>query len=266
MPSVNAGPSNSQTVNVTADLTNPVGAGQLGSAPATVAQSAIPIGIAPTGSIGANGALTMGTAMPVGTPFALQYQSAYFYFPAGATYSGSQAGFYFTKMSSTTAGIVYRDTWASTGTPIIPSSPVAISDPGPGAYTGVTTAVIPISIIVPGNAIGANGSLSIDLLASYLNSAGSKTLAATFGGSAIQTTSQTTTASIWVIKTFVARGLTNDLVGLNGNVPGATANAGNQHITVDTTQSQPFNISLTVAVATDFIILEYFRISTVYGP
>ena len=60
MPAVNLGPSSNQTQNITAGMVPSISAGNV-SAGLMVAQSGIGVGIAPTGTMGANGAVTMGT-------------------------------------------------------------------------------------------------------------------------------------------------------------------------------------------------------------
>ena len=74
-------------------------AGVLAKSTFVVARSAIPVILAPNGTIATNGTVTLGTALP------LVYASAWVRFPAGAVVGGL-AGLYFVKFSSTTVGQV----------------------------------------------------------------------------------------------------------------------------------------------------------------
>ena len=61
-----------------------------------VLRGAVPIGIPPNGTIGNNGALTLGTALD------RVYPAIYLRFPSGALYTGSPATLYYTVCSTTT--------------------------------------------------------------------------------------------------------------------------------------------------------------------
>lgn len=52
-------------------------------------QSAVPVGIAPSGTMGANGSVTLGTALSV-----VYSVGVFLYYPASAAYTASAAGFY----------------------------------------------------------------------------------------------------------------------------------------------------------------------------
>lgn len=98
--------------------------------PYILAQCNVPIGIAPTGTMAANGAITLGTALNTTYSGGL-----WLYLPAGAAYAGSLAGFYWTVMSSTTLGTVYNNTYTPGTDPVdIPASPTAISAWAGGFY------------------------------------------------------------------------------------------------------------------------------------
>lgn len=288
MPSVNAGPSNSATVNtqtplvsslttapVVSQLSNlvvgiPALTTQAGVALGNaslgllIGQTAIPVGIAGTGSMGANGALTLGTALVASPPYTA---GCYFFFPAGAVFSGSAAGFYFTKMSSTTAGTVFNNTYAAaSGAPSIPANPLAVVDAGPGAYTGVTTIQTGLQFTVPANALGNNGALQFEQLFTYTNSAGTKTFTTTWGGTNILTTGTSTTQFVYQTRSIVNRGVTN----LQILPPTAIFNMGNSSgstiatTAVDTTVSSTVACVMTLGTATDNMVIEFVRVSAFY--
>lgn len=265
----NTGPSNVQTPNITAALVNAPSANN-SVAPLQISQSGIGVGIAGTGTIGANGALTLGTALATGAYAA----GLYLYFPAGAVYAGSIAGAYFTKMSSTTAGVVYNNLYVSgTAGPSIPAALTLVSDAGPGAYTGLTTAQTFVQVPVPANVIGPNGALQVETLFSYTNSAGTKTFSGTLTGAssgsfAFLNGSATTTATFYMLKSIINRGVTNVQTGCpagTGAVFGANAASMTAVSNVDTTAITTLAITMTLNTATDNCILEYYRFAAYYG-
>ena len=134
-----------------------------------------PVLITPSGTMAANGAVTFGTAIALDGSAVLT-DGLWAYFPAGAVYAGSDAGFYWTVMSSATGGTVY-DTMYEPGVTSgeRPSSPTAISAAGPGAYTGETAAIVAASATLPGGALGLNGSLRVTQVAAANNNANNKT-------------------------------------------------------------------------------------------
>lgn len=229
----------------------------LSSAVANIlAKSAIPFIIAPTGTMANNGAITLGTALPA------TYANAYINLPANAIQAGSVAGWYFCQMSSATVGTVFNNTY-TTGVPTIPASPVAFVSTGPGAYTGVTTAVTAQQITVPANSLGPNGMLRISELWSVPANTDGKTLSVTAGGVTLWTanlnTSQFGSAAshqLW------NRGLANANVSVNttqssgiGNATGAINST-----TINFGASQAVIWTGQLATATDFIVVEAFTL------
>ena len=139
---------------------------QLVGGQAVLFQSSIPVGVPPSGTIAANGVLTLGTALDN------TYPSCYMYFPAGA-WTGSTAGMYYVVMSSTTVGQVYTNQYVS-GVATIPSSPTAVST-GAGAYTQTTGSYLSVlSYTMPANLMGTIGRLSADIFCTNNSSAGTK--------------------------------------------------------------------------------------------
>lgn len=127
--------------------------------PYVLATYGAPVLIPPSGTMAANGAVTFGTAIALQNSAVLT-DGLWAYFPAGAVYAGSAAGFYWMTMSSDTAGTVYDTTYVpGTTSGERPASPTAISAAGPGAYTGETATIVVASTVLPGGALGLNGSL-----------------------------------------------------------------------------------------------------------
>lgn len=128
--------------------------------------TAIPLIIAPTGTMGDNGALTSGTANP------LTYLKSYTYLPIGAIYTASPAGWYWTVWADTTTAVVYQETWDGASTPTAVASPTAWAKTGPGAFTGATTEALYIAL--PMAALNVNSSVMADIEYAMTNNANAK--------------------------------------------------------------------------------------------
>lgn len=260
MPSINPGPASSSTVNQTAQLQLAQSAASLPTNAAILAQSAIPFILAPTGSIGANGAITLGTAMPVA------YANAYIYLPAGAVFTGSGAGWYFLQMSSTTVGVVFGNAYVS-GVPAIPASPTPFGTVGPGAYTGVLTVQSMVVLTIPGGVMGPNGTVRYTLSGSVPNNADNKAALISYAGTLLTSVTMTTSLTFLVQRSFSNRGVTGSQVNDGGlGIFGPQVNVGAAvYTTADTTQPQTLSIQGQLAVATDFVVLEKFLVEVIPG-
>lgn len=226
--------------------------------PALNVQSGIPIIIPSSGSFAANGALSGLTALGIA------YPNCYMFFPAGAIYAGSPAGFYFAQMLSTTTANVFNNTFTGTGQPTIPASPQAFVCAGPGAYAQTTGALPALSIAIPGNSMGVNGRLRMSFTFTNNNSAGNKIPVCAFGGTTFFTTVITTNLNCTISRNIFNSGapgaqLTDGAVGAVG--PGNNA-AAPLTLAVDTTVAQNVTVSLNLAVATDWIAIVGFGVET----
>ncbi len=222
-------------------------------------QDNLPLIIPSSGTMGANGALTALTALP------FQFLSCYMYFPAGKVFSGSAAGFYYAVMTSTTAATVKNNVYVP-GTPaVIPGSPLAVTDAGPGAYTQTTgNDIALVSTSIAANALGINGALRLLAQFEYANDANNKIIKANLGGTIAATflsggtsflSYQATTSGRQPLLMVRNQAATNVQVSTNtlDTGPGAAAPVRG---TIDTTASQNFILSGQLAVATDYIVLE----------
>ncbi len=227
--------------------------------PYIIAQRSIPVGIAPTGSIGNNGALTLGTALQV-----THSNGIWLYFPASAISAGSAAGFYWTIMSSTTAGVIYQSTW--NGTPYIPASNVPYVTTGPGAYTGVTTAVTLATVALAGGTMGKNGGLRTDYMVSTPGTANTKSFALALGAGTIHTRTVATLGSgvYGARDVVVVRNQGNQAVNAVFNAQAGVGTSTSSGVvvrrTVDTSANQDITVVATMATATDYMILEALTI------
>jgi hypothetical protein len=123
-----------------------------------LAQSGVPVGIAPNATVATNGQITLGTALP-----RIYSGGIWLRLPAGAVVGGP-AGLYWCVMSSTTVGQVYTN-FADTSqgfVPYIPTSTLVNAVGSNAAYTQTTaTDIVLASVTLPGNSLGNNGAVSI---------------------------------------------------------------------------------------------------------
>lgn len=219
-----------------------------------LAQGGPPIGKPPSGTIGNNGALSLlVTALPT-----IYSGGIFLYYPFGAISTGSAAGFYWTVMSSTTAGTIYNNQYLG-GTPVVPASPTPFVTTGPGAYVGDTGfPTVSASVVVPGGALGLNGELDIYALMAVAPGAGNVQPAIYYGGVAVY--GMNFGSGTVAIEAFVK--MTNQ-----GNaavqVSSGNANAAGQGLartTINSAANQSVQFILYQSLATDYIVLEAFSV------
>lgn len=213
----------------------------------------VPVGIAPSGTIGNNGALTLGTAL-----HAVYSGGIYLYFPANAISAGSAAGFYWTVMSSTTVGVVYNNVYTPGSPPAKPTSNTAFSTTGPGAYTGSTAEITASSFTLPGGLLGNFGRLMSGFAIAANSTASNRTIKVKLGATTYFFLQVTTFSYLHVPRLcFANRGAGN--VNFSSNwLSAATANSWPfAHTTADTSVDQTLAITLQLATATDYAILEF---------
>jgi hypothetical protein len=208
--------------------------------PYVLAQSAVPYGIANSGTIATAGTVTLGTAL--NTTYS---GGIWLYFPATAFASGS-AGFYWTVMSSTTTGTVYT-TSDTSGTPVNGSN---------SAYTGSTSQQTAVTVSVPGGAMGANGAIRSIVSCSTNSTAGAKSLVVGFGSANFGAVSATTSTAINATQ-IIANRNSQSLQRLSYLV---SVNAAGGYATADTSADVAITYKINLAVATDVIVLENYFI------
>lgn len=221
--------------------------------PVKIFQTAIPFIVAPTGTMANNGAVTLGTALA--TTYS---QGCYLYLPASAIVAGSTAGFYYTVMSSTTVGTVYNNAYNSafiSGQPYIPASPVAFATTGPGAFTGVITAITGPSWTLPAGIMGPNGMLEVTAMFGNNNSAGTKTFTALLGSGTIYTQANTTNIAALGLPVVQNQGQAAAQVVNQAGTFGASA-TGNSYLTQNTATALTMSVTLQHGTATDYAVLD----------
>lgn len=220
----------------------------------------VPIGIGSSGSVGANGALTLTTA------FANTNPTIWLYFPAGACYANSPAGIYYVVMSSASAGIIYNIR-LGTDQPYIPAAEVltqrGIVSASVGAYTQTTAAIDLVSVVVPGQSMGANGILFWIGEFSVPNNANNKTISWTFGGQSANSITASSTAAARYYRMIANRGSTSSQY--TSQIALQTTGGAPNLFSVNTDQNQTLLTRGQLAVATDYVLLETQTIQVFYG-
>lgn len=229
-------------------------AAQALSVPYVLSKSSITFVVPATGTMGNNGALTVGTALPSA------YAHAFFFMPAGSVAAGvpAAATWLYTECTTTTACINYNNAYTS-GTPSIPSK-VAFSTTGPGAYTGDTTDRVGPLITVPAGAMTANAVLRMSTGWSATNNADLKTATIKVGATAIiPGMTLASTLAVEAQHTLRNQGVVNSQVG----VPNAatffgitSATSARIFTSIDFSSSQNLSVVIGHGTATDNAILE----------
>jgi hypothetical protein len=213
------------------------------SQPQILAQSAIPLIRVSSGTLSAAGALSGIVAL------GQTYPNCWLSLPAAATDPSDPAGVYFAKMSSTTAGTVFRNRLVS-GAPFIPTAAALISCTNASSYTATVTLDTVVTIPIPANSMGPNGAIEVYTLAENDLAAGTKNGATNFGGGlSVATFSQTTTnIATPSFRIFFNKGVTNSQVAMSGT--GLAAAAGAAAVgTLDTTTTINLTLQLQAANA-----------------
>lgn len=218
-----------------------------------LAQWAIPIGIPSSGTVGNNGALSGLTAFSN----TFNNPGIYLYFPAGALFAGSLAGYYWTVMSSGSVGTVYQEQYFS-GVPKEPATLTPWVTTGPGAYTQTTGTSIEMSVItMPAGVVGQNGSFNGIGVFLVNNSANTKTVGRKVNTAVICTSglSSTTISTRMLVEHRNRAPFVNRQTQINLSTFGATGNT-----ILNTSTNTGVDVALkwtgNLAVATDHIVLE----------
>lgn len=233
-------------------------------APGVSIQCNVPIGNAPSGTIGSNGALTLGTALVGSTVSGWYDRGIWLNYPANAITGSNGAGYYWTVFTSATAATVYNNTYTpgsnvGAGSWRIPTTSAFTGTTG-AAYTGVTTATSTHSLSIAGNTLGSHGQIQINVTHRNNGTAGAKAVSTLLGGSAIgYLTSQTTNTFNTDSALIYNQGATDRQY--SAFTSSAHGTSGGQARSIDTTQVQTFSLSQTVAVATDWSVIEQFTVT-----
>jgi hypothetical protein len=239
---------------LTVDASGRVSLSRSSKYPYILAQSAVPVCLAPNGTVATDGVVTLGTALPTTYSGGIWLR-----LPAGAV-SGGEAGLYWAVMSSTTQGQVYTN-FADPATqfiPFIPSGTLVAATGSNAAYTQTTGAVISlVNVTVPGGAMGPTGQLESRPIWTYPNNANNKVIQHSLGGVAYAAWTNTTTSTETRLARLRNRGVMNRQVD-SAYLGFAASTQVIGYRGIDTSIDQPAVLIAYIAVATDFIVLESF--------
>jgi hypothetical protein len=224
-----------------------------------VAKWGIPFVVAPTGTMGNNGALTLGTAQP-----ANYTGGCWMLFPAGAIAAGvpAAATWYWVVMSSFTVGVVYNSTYTS-GQPGIGTT-TAFATTGPGAFTGVTVETTGPSITIPAGTMGPSGRIEHDYTALVTNSANTKIIKVKHSTNVVYSTNSASVATVgnhgWIQNSG------SQAVQTTGNIQAIAADTiGSTYGTVDTSAAQTLSWTFTRGTATEYCVMHLGRVAVSNG-
>jgi hypothetical protein len=227
------------------------------------AKANIPVGPAPTGTMGNNGAVTLGTALNT------TYANCYLALPAGAIAAGVPAAtdFYYVQMSSATVGTVFNNTMSanldSKGNPTIPASPTAFVTTGPGAFTGVTGAVTVLTLTIPGGTMGVTGNFDFDGVLAYAATATAKVTGFAFGGTSLYSANLAANVGAGRLQSVVTNrnsaSVQSAVTFGNASTGGVSTTGGAAYAAVNSGNAVAVTVTLTHATATDTAMLESYR-------
>jgi hypothetical protein len=245
-------------------FTNPSVSGVLaaqGQVPQILAQSAIPVGIAQSGTVATNGTITFTNALPAA------YAGIWLYFPATAMADGLAGFRWCTSVAASTTN--FQVTTAYLAAMSIPAIPTGYSN-GVGsnsAYTGSTAEITLSNVTVPGGMMGPNGRLRIRRKGTANNTAGAKISGTRFGGTQFFSAGMANYLSYTHDVEIFNAGVTNVQVGSPTNV-GVDWNVSTQPYSrsaIDTSIAQTIALNYQLATATDYAISEAFSIEVLPG-
>jgi len=220
----------------------------------TSSSTALPMLLQSSGSVGNNGALTLGTPIPLSGGY---FWGCYMYFAAGKVYAGSIAGMYFVIMSSNSAGTIY-DNMYQIGTPRIPDILIPIVATGPGAYTQVTTTVDLLVRTIMANSMGNNGRLIHQPSWVFPSNAHGKSVSAFFGAMQTYGKTRTTATQETPLLDLRNRGIATRQFSSWASTagPATSSSSGVSNGSIDTTADVLLYSRAQMDDPTDFVILE----------
>ena len=184
---------------------------------------------------------------------------SYSYFPSGALFAASPAGWYYTVWTAASIGTVYADVYYN-GNAHIPTKPTTLTTVA-GAYTQVVGFdIVGPNFVVPGGMMSVNGVVEWWRAINNNNSANTKTYNTYFGGTLIQGVGQTNNpkeagyGSIQNRGRLTAQVSANTAHGDNGNASAIIKP------TINTADNQLFSFSVQLANASDYAIIESHKI------
>lgn len=226
-----------------------------------IASTAVPVCLAPNGTVATNGTVTLGTALS--TTYA---GGIWLRLPANAVVGGA-AGLYWAVMSSTTVGQVYTNFQdpANEFVPFIPGGTLVAATGSNGAYTQTTGADITLAnITIPAGILGLNGQLVFNRAFSYNTAAGTKLFKILLGGVSLQTSTRTTTGGGDSMTMRVrVRGAANRTHVTDLSESSSTATTNSNMSTIDTATQLSLALVANNDTATNWMVYEGMSVEAV---
>ena len=198
-------------------------------------------------------------SITVTTAFDYIIGPSYSYFPIGALFAASPAGWYYTVWTAASIGTVYADVYYN-GNAHIPTKPTTLTTVA-GAYAQATGFdIVGPNFVVPGGMMGVNGCVEWWRSINNNNSANAKTYNTYFGGTLIQGINQTANPKEAGYGSMQNRGR------LTAQISANTAHGDNGNAsaiikpTINTADNQLFSFAVQVANAADYAIIESHKI------
>lgn len=149
----------------------------------------------------------------------------------------------------------------------IPAAPFVVKQSGVAAsVTGTLTETVLASITIPANSMGPNGTVRITATWSMTNNANAKVMVTKFGGTAINTSTATTSSTYREMRSVTNRGsLTSQTVfpGVFGGF--GLSGAAMTTLTKDTAVAQVVQLTGTLANVADTLTLESYLVEVLPG-
>jgi hypothetical protein len=213
-------------------------------------------------TISATGALSNLPTLPITSG------NAFFFMPTGIT--GLTSGWYYGQILSATTAQISTATYTSgdprLAVPAVFTNPAGITA---GNYSQLlSTDIQALSVTMSGGSMGANGSLNAELGASMSNTATSKGFRFRLGSTTMSTTPLANQAAAQFGAISSNLGAQNRNKTVNAGAifqPFGFTGAGSTYTTVDTSADVSVNFTISIAVATDFVIAEHQRVTVFYG-
>ena len=205
-----------------------------------------------SGIVGANGALTLGTALP------RSYPVAWIFLPAGAAYAGSLAGWFYVEMANTLVGTIFDDNY-STGWPLFPAVPTPIVDAGPGAYVAVVAATMGPNFVIQANMMAQQSRIRSIVWGEGNVTAGSKNVRTRFA--AIDFTNLSTTGAPF--RNFHEYAFRSAVDSAIDSQSSGASNTGLGAVTlspqvVNVSVNNTLGLTLQTNLATDLVVMPYW--------
>lgn len=197
------------------------------------------VGLAPSGTLTAGGALTLGTALDC-----VYSDGIRLYLPAGA-FADATARFVWCVMSSTTAGVAYESA----------GGPVAVGSGS--AYTGESAEVTVATLSLPWSAIDGGRSVEVAVSGVWSNTASAKTVKLKNGVTTC-VSSATVSTGLHNSRAVLAHVGGGQVRVYNDGTTGGSGNSANLALTKGADVVLPITLT---KVAADYAIIDLVRIT-----